>query len=103
MSSPVEPVRAPSILPLWVMAIAITTVAIRYTFFPPCCTTSFATRVVAMEVVCDSVRPVPGGDCIGDGDTLIYAARANALLQQHGVRHDTIPVPPGGSVELRAK
>ena len=103
MSVPVEPgVRSPSIIPLWIMAAAISTVAIRYTFFPPCCATISAQPVY--RVLCDSVRPIPDGssECgFGVGDTA-YMISPNVMVLR-GPHRDTIPIPEGGSIEFRRK
>lgn len=96
MSVPVEPQLARPSLPLWIMAAAISAVAIRYTFFPPCCGegTVAAPQIVAMRSVCDSVVPIPDGCDTFTGDT--YVLSSTGLLQRTGKNAGTIVIPEGG-------
>jgi hypothetical protein len=102
MSVPVEPRVTPAAsLPLWIMAAALSAVAIRYTFFPPCCekvvpTTAMSIRALAY---CDSVRPIPDGDNTCDVESTSMLLRGGTLIVG-GTRPDTISIPKGGAVRF---
>lgn len=100
MSVPVEPrVTSVSTLPLWIMAVAISAVAIRYTFFPPCCEKVVPTLTTRALAYCDSVRPIPDGDNSCNVESSSMLLRGGTLIVG-GTRPDTITIPKGGAVRF---
>jgi hypothetical protein len=81
---------------MWIIAAAISVVAVRYTFFPPCCESP---PQYAMKTLCfrDSVVPIPGSGCdesIAMNEALVRIPGDS--LEIRGTRNIRIGLPPEG-------